>query len=163
MKTNLTQVTNIKSWSLGLEMENNLPTDRIRIKFRLGWGLKCGIRSRQGFRLRFKEWMLSVEVVRSVVRQMWVFACMCFMEEEETAHQKAGKPPCLSTEILFEIWDSPLLNLTTFRLHCECSEQRDWEIPANTFTFKVHTRKTHSSSLPHTHTHTRSEWRKQQM
>lgn len=54
-------------------MENNLPTDRMRIKFRLGWGLKRGIRDRQGFRLRFKELMLTAEVVRSVVRQM----CVC--------------------------------------------------------------------------------------
>jgi len=31
-QTNPSQVTNIRSQSLTLEMENNLPTDRIRIK-----------------------------------------------------------------------------------------------------------------------------------
>ncbi len=39
---------------------------------------KCGIRNMQGFRLRFKEWMLSVKVVRSVVSwQMCVFVYVC--------------------------------------------------------------------------------------
>lgn len=36
MKTNLKQVTYMKSWSFGLETENILLSDRIRIKFRVG-------------------------------------------------------------------------------------------------------------------------------
>lgn len=98
-------MTQVKSWSLRLETENNLPTDRMRINFRLGGGLKRGFRNTQGFRLGFKEGMVSV-VVRSVVRQMRVClctcVCVCFTEEEETVHQKAGNAPSLSTKILCE-------------------------------------------------------------
>lgn len=157
MKTNLTQVTNIKSWSLGLEMENNLPTDRIRIKFRLGWGLKCGIRSRQGFRLRFKEWMLSVEVVRSVVRQMWVFACVCFMEEEETAYQKSRKAALFVYRD--PVWD---LGLTTFEsdnFQTSLWMQRTERLRDSCKHFYLqgtHQKNTLFFSASHTHTH--EEW-----
>ena len=39
-----------------------------------------------------------------------VCVCVCIMEEEETAYQKAGKPPCFPTKILCEI----RLGLSTF-------------------------------------------------
>lgn len=124
--------------SLGLETENNLLSDRIRINFRVGQGLKWGIRKRQGFRLQFKEWMLSVEVLWSVLRQLYLFGWVyvCFTEEEETAHQKAGKPSRLSKKILCEIWDFWMGHLSDFTVNVVNRE------PRNTFSFKVHTRKT---------------------